>query len=191
MSREMVYNVLASAEEVDNAIKRKQKEESGGADIDAENAPQAQDAGGVNVEENARTKAKSYEYKNLQAELEITPTPKNFRIFAGMTVKIVGVGKYLSGFYYVMGRKVSISGGGAMTITLTVTKTKFGDSLKGEPPIHIEKEDLIGDDGTGDVYDSGGQATTYEDGTGGHVDSAAQDSSASGGNEEADDNLPI
>ena len=191
MSREMVYNELTSAEQVDNEIKRKKQEESGGAELEADNAPQAQDAGGANVEENSRTKAKTYEFKNLQADVEITPTPKNFRIFAGMTVKIVGVGKFLSGFYYVMGRRVSITGSGAMTITLSVIKTKFGDSLKGEPPINIEREDLIGDDGSGDVHDSTGTPTVYEDGTGGHPDDSSNSSGGDTSDDAPDDSLPI
>lgn len=108
-------------------------------------APAAHDAGGVNVTRKGKKTTKEVNFKNLEGDLEITPTPKNFRIVAGMTVRIVGVGKFLSGFYYVMSKTVGISGNGAMTIKLSVIKTNFGDSLKGEAPINIETTDLIGD----------------------------------------------
>lgn len=135
--------------------------------------PSAHDAGGVNVSRKGKKTTKSVSFKNLEGDVEITPTPKNFRILAGMTVRIVGVGKFLSGFYYVMSRSISITGSGAMSIKLSVIKTNFGDSLKGEAPINIETEDLIGDKDTQakskskDAFDHQGSYvySDYPDGT--------------------------
>lgn len=159
------YNSLPDAREIDKvSVSPDGTANSSIASVSASasttvpQAPASYDAGGVNVTEDAQSKAKTYEFKNLEGDLELVPYPKNLSILPGSTVKILGVGKWLSGSYYVMSRSAAISGSGPMTLRLKVVKTKFGDSLKGEKPIVIEREDLIGynnnGDGSGDVYDS-------------------------------------
>lgn len=180
MPRKLLYNEIESAEEKDKKQAQEDAEkdkkeattssESSNTTGSDSGAPAAQDTGKVNVKEDSKTKAKTYEYKNLEGDVEVVVSPKTLKIVAGSTVRITGIGKYLSGFYYVMGRKVSISGSGAMQVSLSVVKTKFGDSLKGEPPIEIEEEDLIGDkDTTSTGVGSGGYST--DGGNGGNSDS--------------------
>ena len=139
MSQNNVYNFIPSAEEAD---KKTYANGNGSSDNKAvtpkeedSDTPNAQDTTGLNVKTDAKTKAKKFEFKNLQGELELTPTLKNFSIVRGSTIHLTGVGKYLSGFYFVTARTISVSSSGALTIKLKVVKTKFGDSLKGEKPL--------------------------------------------------------
>lgn len=81
----------------------------------------------------AQTQAESEyietEYNTLQGELSIVPTDNSLKIKVGDTIKLKGVGKYLSGLYFVSEIKRTIGSDG-YTQTLTVIKTGFGDSLK-------------------------------------------------------------
>ena len=104
----------------------------------------------------------------------MTPTRKNFDILVGSTIHIQGLGKYLSGFYHVDSRTVTINGSSAMSIKLHVTRTKFGDSLKGEAPLpEVQTVDLMGNtDVSGNstntsdgAVDSGTSNDTYQDGS--------------------------
>lgn len=69
------------------------------------------------------------EYNTLQGELSIVPTDNSLKIKVGDTIKLKGVGKYLSGLYFVSEIKRTIGSDG-YNQTLTVIKTGFGDSLK-------------------------------------------------------------
>ena len=149
MSQNNVYNFIPSAEEAD---KKAYANDSGSSvnkavtpKEDDSDTPNAQDTTGLNVKTDAKTKAKKFEFKNLQGELELTPTLKNFNIVRGSTIHLTGVGKYLSGFYFVTARTISVSSSGALTIKLKVVKTKFGDSLKGEKPLpEVKTIDTMG-----------------------------------------------
>ena len=149
MSQNNVYNFIPSAEEAD---KKAYANDNGSSDNKAvtpkeegSDTPNAQDTTGLNVKTDAKTKAKKFEFKNLQGELELTPTLKNFSIVRGSTIHLTGVGKYLSGFYFVTARTISVSSSGALTIKLKVVKTKFGDSLKGEKPLpEVKTIDTMG-----------------------------------------------
>lgn len=139
MSQNNVYNFIPSAEEADKKAYANDNGSSGNKAVtpkeEDSDTPNAQDTTGLNVKTDAKTKAKKFEFKNLQGELELTPTLKNFNIVRGSTIHLTGVGKYLSGFYFVTTRTISVSSSGALTIKLKVVKTKFGDSLKGEKPL--------------------------------------------------------
>lgn len=139
MSQNNVYNFIPSAEEADKKDYSNDNGSSGNKAVtpkeEDSDTPNAQDTTGLNVKTDAKTKAKKFEFKNLQGELELTPTLKNFNIVRGSTIHLTGVGKYLSGFYFVTARTISVSSSGALTIKLKVVKTKFGDSLKGEKPL--------------------------------------------------------
>ena len=182
MSQNNVYNFIPSAEEAD---KKAYANDSGSSDNKAvtpkeedSDTPNAQDTTGLNVKTDAKTKAKKFEFKNLQGELELTPTLKNFSIVRGSTIHLTGVGKYLSGFYFVTARTISVSSSGALTIKLKVVKTKFGDSLKGEKPLpEVKTIDTMGSvDGGSSSSDSSSSSSssdvgaeesshTYSDGT--------------------------
>lgn len=149
MSQNNVYNFIPSAEEVDKKAYANDNGSSGNKAVtpkeEDSDTPNAQDTTGLNVKTDAKTKAKKFEFKNLQGELELTPTLKNFSIVRGSTIHLTGVGKYLSGFYFVTARTISVSNSGALTIKLKVVKTKFGDSLKGEKPLpEVKTIDTMG-----------------------------------------------
>lgn len=151
MSQNNVYNFIPSAGEADKKVYangNSSSENNGNSATPSEedsDTPNAQDTTGLNVKTDAKTKAKKFEFKNLQGELELTPTLKNFSIVRGSTIHLTGVGKYLSGFYFVTARTVSVSSSGALTIKLKVVKTKFGDSLKGEKPLpEVKTIDTMG-----------------------------------------------
>ena len=184
MSQNNVYNFIQSAEEAGKKVYANDSSSSANKTEtpkeEDSNTPNAQDTTGINVTTDARTKAKKCEFKNLQGELELTPTMKNFNIVRGSTIHLSGVGKYLSGFYFVTARTVSVSSGGALTIKLKVVKTKFGDSLKGEKPLpEVKTIDTMGsvDGGSSGSSDSSSSSSsssntgaeesphTYSDGT--------------------------
>ena len=186
MSQNNVYNFIQSAGEVDKKVyangsgSSENPSNSAPPSKEDSNTPNAQDTTGINVTTDAQTKAKKFEFKNLQGELELTPTLKNFNIVRGSTIHLSGVGKYLSGFYFVTARTVSVSSGGALTIKLKVVKTKFGDSLKGEKPLpEVKTIDTMGSVDGGSSGSSGSSSSgssssntgaeespqTYSDGT--------------------------
>lgn len=70
------------------------------------------------------------EYNTLEGELRLTSTEKSIRIKVNDTIQLEGVGKYLSGLYYVAGIKRTLNKDTGYTHTLTVIKTGFGNSLK-------------------------------------------------------------
>ena len=178
MSQNNVYNFIPSAEEADKKVYANGNSSSGNNGNSAtpseedSDTPNAQDTTGLNVKTDAKTKAKKFEFKNLQGELELTPTLKNFSIVRGSTIHLTGVGKYLSGFYFVTARTVSVSSSGALTIKLKVVKTKFGDSLKGEKPLpEVKTIDTMGSVDGG----SAGVGTSYN---GSYSSSSSSDAGA-------------
>lgn len=196
MSQNNVYNFIPSAEEADKKAYANDNGSSGNKAVTPKeedyDTPNAQDTTGLNVKTDAETKAKKFEFKNLQGELELTPTLKNFSIVRGSTIHLTGVGKYLSGFYFVTARTISVSNSGALTIKLKVVKTKFGDSLKGEKPLpEVKTIDTMGSvDGGGSSgsYSSSSSSSvgaeesspTYSDGT-----------SVGGGNSDSEERIDV
>ena len=181
MSQNNVYGSIPSAEEVDKKVYANSSyENTGYSDTSSKEysdaTPNAQDATGLNVITDAQTKAKKFEFKNLQGELELTPTLKNFSIVRGSTIHLTGVGKYLSGFYFVTARTVSVSNSGALTIKLKVVKTKFGDSLKGEKPLpEVKTIDTMGSEDGESLDDGSSFSSSYSDSS--YSDVEAEESS--------------
>lgn len=70
------------------------------------------------------------EFNTLKGDLILTSTEKSIRIKVGDTVKINGIGKYLSGLYFVSNVKRTLNKDSGYSHTLTVIKTGFGNSLK-------------------------------------------------------------
>ena len=77
------------------------------------------------------------EYNTLKGDMSVVPTPEIMKLKVNQTVNTTGFGKYLSGLYYVSGIKRSVSSNG-ISITLTLIKTGFGDSLKDQNNIQTE-----------------------------------------------------
>ena len=183
MSQNNVYNFIPSAGESDKKVYangNSSSENNGNSATPSEedsDTPNAQDTTGLNVKTDAKTKAKKFEFKNLQGELELTPTLKNFSIVRGSTIHLTGVGKYLSGFYFVTARTVSVSSSGALTIKLKVVKTKFGDSLKGEKPLpEVKTIDTMGSVDGGSVGGGSSSSSSYSSSS--SSDAGAEESSS-------------
>lgn len=70
------------------------------------------------------------EFNTLTGELNLTSTEKSIRIRVNDTVKLEGLGKYLSGTYFVSAVKRMLNKDSGYTHVLTVIKTGFGNSLK-------------------------------------------------------------
>lgn len=70
------------------------------------------------------------EYNTLEGDLSHVPSDKLIKIKPGDTIRIKGIGRYLSGLYFVSSVKRTISSSDGYSQTLTVIKTGFGDSLK-------------------------------------------------------------
>lgn len=70
------------------------------------------------------------EFNTLSGELVLTSTEKSIRIKVNDTIKIMGLGKYLSGLYFVESIRRTLNKDTGYTHTLTLFKNGFGDSLK-------------------------------------------------------------
>lgn len=111
--------------------------------------PPASDSGKKKTKGRTKKEVKKIEFKNLEGDIKLLPTADVLkRLHFGGTLKAFGFGKYLSGFYYIKGVKLSMSSTGAFSITARVIKTKFGDNLKGSS------------NGQGATTDSGAVSTT-------------------------------
>lgn len=77
------------------------------------------------------------EFNTLTGECEIVPNSKSLRLKVGDTVTLKGVGKYLSGLYFISEIKKSISTGDGLKISLVLIRNGFGDSLKKAAPIVV------------------------------------------------------
>lgn len=76
------------------------------------------------------------EIRTLEGELSLVPSETTLSIKSGSTITINGIGTFLSGKYFVSDRKLSFDSSG-ISLTLTVIKTGFGDSLKGNAPTTV------------------------------------------------------
>ena len=70
------------------------------------------------------------EFNTLTGDVKLIPTANNLKIKAGTTVKLVGVGKYLSGTYFVAEVKKSITNSEGISVSAKLYKNGFGESLK-------------------------------------------------------------
>lgn len=70
------------------------------------------------------------EMNTLTGELVLVPSPTSMRIKVNDTLRIEGLGKYLSGKYFVSGVRRSLHKDGGYSNSFTLLKTGFGDSLK-------------------------------------------------------------
>lgn len=70
------------------------------------------------------------EFNVLTGEMTVTPTEKSIRIKVNDTVRIEGLGKYLSGLYFVSAVKRTLTASDGYTHTFSLRKNGFGDSVK-------------------------------------------------------------
>lgn len=87
----------------------------------------------------AEKKYNTIEYNILTGQLKFIATSETIKLTAGDTVKLNGLGKYLSGLYYVQDVTRQISKEG-YSHTATVIKTDFGDSVKKTSTSTVDKK---------------------------------------------------
>ena len=73
------------------------------------------------------------EINTLTGELSLVSTEKTIRIKVNDTIQLEGVGKYLSGLYFVTAVRRTLNKDSGYTHTISVLKNGFGDSLKKSP----------------------------------------------------------
>lgn len=88
----------------------------------------------VDTQKEADKKYIEAEFNVLSGELSIIPTEKSIRIKVNDTVRLEGLGKYLSGLYFVSAVRRTLSKDEGYTHTLTLIKNGFGDSVKSSSP---------------------------------------------------------
>lgn len=95
-------------------------------------------SGVVNSESDAATDSKTdaekeyidIEFNTLTGDCSVLPTKQNMKLKVGNTIKMLGVGKFLSGLYFISEIKRTISNDGAYSMSLVLYKNGFGDNLK-------------------------------------------------------------
>lgn len=70
------------------------------------------------------------EYNTLRGDCDVLPTPELLALTYMQTINFSGLGKYLSGLYYVEGIKLTIDSSNGLSETLTLIKTGFGKTMK-------------------------------------------------------------
>lgn len=97
----------------------------GATDMNSQNT-----SGNVNSREEAEKKYIESEFNVLTGDLNLTPTEKSIRIKVNDTVKMEGLGKYLSGLYFVSSVSRTLSKDGGYSHSMTLIKNGFGGSVK-------------------------------------------------------------
>lgn len=87
----------------------------------------------------AEKKYNTIEYNILTGQLKFIATKETIKLAAGDTVKLNGLGKYLSGLYFVQDVTRQISKEG-YSHSATVIKTDFGNSLKKTSTSTVDKK---------------------------------------------------
>lgn len=95
-------------------------------------------SGAINPNNDAETDSKTnaekeyidIEFNTLTGDAELVPTKNNLKISVGNTVNFRGIGMYLSGLYFVSEIKRRIDKDGGYSMTITLFKNGFGESLK-------------------------------------------------------------
>lgn len=119
-------------------------------------SPSTGGTGGSDAQIQAEKEYIELEFKTLEGELTAKVSKKSIRIKVNDTVRVEGIGKYLSGLYFVSSVKRVVDSSGGYSQTLTLIKTGFGDSLKNpdstvsnnarSTPIHVSAPTLrVGD----------------------------------------------
>lgn len=96
--------------------------------------PSTQKTGDYSSSADSKTAAdKEYidaEFNILTGEMKLTPSGKSIRIKVNDTVEIVGLGKYLSGLYFVSSVSRNLNNSSGYSQSIHLLKNGFGDSVK-------------------------------------------------------------
>lgn len=95
-------------------------------------------AGVVNSDKDAKTDSKTgaekefieTEFNTLTGDMSLIPTKDNMKIKTNTTIRLNGVGKYLSGLYFVSEIRRTLNADGGYSLSVSLYKNGFGDSLK-------------------------------------------------------------
>lgn len=90
----------------------------------------SKDGGATTSKKDAEKEYIDIEFNTLTGDISLIPTTNNLKLKAGCTVEIEGVGKYLSGIYFVSEVKKSITRDNGFSISATLYKNGFGKTLK-------------------------------------------------------------
>lgn len=106
-----------------NVVENEDPSPKGGDNLSSTSSDKNTSTGSVEKETN------SIEINTLEGSLSFIATEETIKLKAGDTIKLKGIGKYLSGDYYVkdLTRQISTSG---YSHSATLIKTDFGDTLK-------------------------------------------------------------
>lgn len=84
----------------------------------------------VDSKAKADKKYKEIEFNTLEGDVNLIVDKATLKIKSGDTIRIEGVGKYLSGLFFVSSVKRNIDKSNGYSHSVTVIRTGFGDSLK-------------------------------------------------------------
>lgn len=116
---------------------------SGGVSFSGGSTGSISQAGAVNSAKDASTDSKTsaekeyidIEFNTLTGDVELIPTKNSLKIKSGCTINFRGIGKYLSGLYFVSEVKHKIDKDGGYSMTISLLKNGFGDTLKSSSPV--------------------------------------------------------
>lgn len=78
-----------------------------------------------------KVKYKKVQVNILTGEMNVRPSTKTLRIRCGQTVRVRGLGKFLNGGYFIVGRRLTVSDQG-IGLVLSVNRPRFRDTIKGD-----------------------------------------------------------
>ena len=85
------------------------------------------------------------EFNILTGDVSLIPTKKNMSIRVGNTITFKGVGKYLNGLYFVSEIVKRIDKDSGLSLSLTLYRNGFGESLKSGTPsdVQVSREEIV------------------------------------------------
>lgn len=93
-------------------------------------APAPNTASKVDSKTEAEKEYIKAEFNTLTGDLNLTSSAKSIRIKVNDTIRIEGLGRYLSGLYFVTSVRRTLNKESGYTHTLSILKNGFGDSMK-------------------------------------------------------------
>lgn len=84
------------------------------------------------------------EFNILTGDVSLVPTKSTMSVRVGNTISFKGIGKYLNGLYFVAEIKKNIDKDSGLSLSMTLYRNGFGESLKsGNPDAYISREEVI------------------------------------------------
>lgn len=83
------------------------------------------------------------EYNTLEGDVTLRACVGVLKVKENTTIELVGVGDYLSGLYYVSSVSYSLDTSSGFSMTCTIVKTGFGDSLKSKAEVPSTRQEEV------------------------------------------------